>query len=130
MTTKSRSQSPSKAPASKAPARKAPVRKATSKSKTRITAKADTAKATVAATAKPKPATAATANTKPALPQRAAPPALLGPNLTDITVGIDLGDKKHAICALDASGEILDQRKITNTNKACAACRKNIPPPA
>ena len=127
MTTKSRSQSPSKAPASKAPARKAPVRKATSKSKTRITAKADTAKATGAATAKTKPATAATANTKPALPQRAAPPALLGPNLTDITVGIDLGDKKHAICALDASGEILDQRKITNHKESLRRLSQKYP---
>ena len=103
------------------------MRKATPKPKTRITVKADTAKATGAATAKTKPATAATANTKPALPQRAAPPALLGPNLTDITVGIDLGDKKHAICALDASGEILDQRKITNHKESLRRLSQKYP---
>jgi transposase len=31
-----------------------------------------------------------------------------------LTIGIDLGDKKHAICVLDMSGEILEQRAITN----------------
>lgn len=31
-----------------------------------------------------------------------------------VTVGIDLGDRKHAICALDAAGEFLDRRAITN----------------
>ncbi len=31
-----------------------------------------------------------------------------------ITVGIDLGDEKHAVCALDTSGEILEERAITN----------------
>jgi transposase len=37
-------------------------------------------------------------------------PATVSP----ITVGIDLGDKKHAICVLDASGNILEERAITN----------------
>ena len=31
-----------------------------------------------------------------------------------ITIGLDLGDKKHAICVLDAEGEIIDERSITN----------------
>jgi transposase len=30
------------------------------------------------------------------------------------TLGIDLGDKKHAICAIDACGTIIDERSITN----------------
>ena len=30
------------------------------------------------------------------------------------TIGIELGDVKHAICVLDREGEILDQRTITN----------------
>jgi len=30
------------------------------------------------------------------------------------TVGIDLGDKKHAICVIDFDGEIIEQRMITN----------------
>jgi len=31
-----------------------------------------------------------------------------------ITIGLDLGDKKHAICVLNADGEIIDERTITN----------------
>lgn len=31
-----------------------------------------------------------------------------------ITLGIDLGDKKHSICVLDAAGTIIDERSITN----------------
>ena len=31
-----------------------------------------------------------------------------------VTVGIDLGDKKHAICVLNREGGIIDERTITN----------------
>jgi transposase len=31
-----------------------------------------------------------------------------------ITIGLDLGDKKHAICVLNQAGEIIDERTITN----------------
>jgi transposase len=31
-----------------------------------------------------------------------------------ITIGLDLGDKKHAICVLNQEGEIIDERMITN----------------
>jgi transposase len=31
-----------------------------------------------------------------------------------ITIGLDLGDKKHAVCVVDHSGEIIDERSITN----------------
>lgn len=31
-----------------------------------------------------------------------------------ITIGLDLGDKKHAICVLNKAGEIIDERSITN----------------
>ncbi|WP_425481061.1 IS110 family transposase, partial [Rubritalea marina] len=30
------------------------------------------------------------------------------------TIGIDLGDRSHAICILDQAGETLEQRSITN----------------
>lgn len=30
------------------------------------------------------------------------------------TIGLDLGDKKHAICVLNEDGEIIDERTITN----------------
>ncbi len=35
-----------------------------------------------------------------------------------ITIGLDLGDKKHAICDLNAEGEIIDERTITNHREA------------
>ncbi|MGJ8677329.1 MAG: IS110 family transposase [Akkermansiaceae bacterium] len=35
-----------------------------------------------------------------------------------ITIGIDLGDKKHAICVLDHEGEIIDERSIVNTRES------------
>jgi len=34
--------------------------------------------------------------------------------IPSLTIGVDLGDKKHAICVIDASGEIIEQRAITN----------------
>lgn len=34
--------------------------------------------------------------------------------IPNITIGLDLGDKKHAICVLDQEGEIIDERTITN----------------
>lgn len=33
---------------------------------------------------------------------------------TSTTLGIDLGDKRHSICALDGSADIIDERSITN----------------
>ena len=35
-----------------------------------------------------------------------------------ITVGMDMGDKKHNICVLDAEGEVLTRTTVTNTGKA------------
>lgn len=34
--------------------------------------------------------------------------------IPSITIGLDLGDKKHAICVLDSAGNIIDERSITN----------------
>lgn len=34
--------------------------------------------------------------------------------IPETTVGIDLGDKKHAICVIDSEGEMIEQRSITN----------------
>ncbi len=34
--------------------------------------------------------------------------------MPSITIGLDLGDKKHAICVLDSAGNIIDERSITN----------------
>ena len=34
--------------------------------------------------------------------------------IPSITIGLDLGDKKHAICVLNKAGEIVEERSITN----------------
>ena len=43
------------------------------------------------------------------------------------TVGIDLGDRKHAVCVLDAKGEILKQESITNTRGNLTALSRRQP---
>jgi transposase len=35
-------------------------------------------------------------------------------SIPSTTIGLDLGDKKHAICVLNRKGEIVDERTITN----------------
>lgn len=35
-----------------------------------------------------------------------------------ITVGMDMGDKNHSVCVLDAEGEVLTRTSVTNTGKA------------
>jgi len=44
-----------------------------------------------------------------------------------ITIGIDLGDRKHAVCVLDAKGEILKQETITNSRGSLTALRRRQP---
>lgn len=61
------------------------------------------------------------------VPERVAPPAPLGPNTEGITVGIDLGDKKHAICVIDAAGETIDARKISNHRESLRRLSKKFP---
>jgi len=43
------------------------------------------------------------------------------------TVGLDLGDRKHAVCVLDANGEILKQESITNTRPSLTALSRRHP---
>jgi hypothetical protein len=44
-----------------------------------------------------------------------------------ITIGIDLGDRKHAVCVLNAKGEILKQESITNTRASLTALSRRYP---
>ena len=44
-----------------------------------------------------------------------------------VTVGIDLGDKKHAICVLTSDGEIIDERTITNHRESLRRLSKKYP---
>lgn len=39
-------------------------------------------------------------------------------SIPSLTLGIDLGDKHHAICVLDQDGTVLEQRSITNHRKS------------
>jgi transposase len=43
------------------------------------------------------------------------------------TIGLDLGDTKHAICALNAGGEIIDERTITNYRKSLRGLSQKYP---
>jgi transposase len=43
------------------------------------------------------------------------------------TAGLDLGDRKHAVCVLDAEGEILKEESITNTRGNLAALSQRHP---
>jgi transposase len=49
------------------------------------------------------------------------------PNSSSITIGIDLGDRKHAVCVLDAKGEVLKQESITNTRPSLTALSRRYP---
>lgn len=44
-----------------------------------------------------------------------------------ITVGLDLGDRKHAVCVLDAKGKVLKQEAITNTRGSLLALSRRHP---
>ena len=44
-----------------------------------------------------------------------------------ITIGLDLGDRKHAVCVLDAAGEILKQESIANNRGSLAALSRRHP---
>jgi transposase len=43
------------------------------------------------------------------------------------TIGIDLGDKKHAICVLNQDGDIIDERPITNHRESLRRLSKKYP---
>jgi transposase len=46
---------------------------------------------------------------------------------SDITIGIDLGDKKHAICVLNGTGEIIEEREMTNNRDCLRRLSKKYP---
>lgn len=45
-----------------------------------------------------------------------------------ITVGMDMGDKNHSVCVLDAEGEVLERTSVTNTAKAIQKYFSKLPP--
>lgn len=44
-----------------------------------------------------------------------------------ITIGLDLGDKKHAICVLNQDGDIIDERTITNHRESLRRLSQKYP---
>ena len=43
------------------------------------------------------------------------------------TIGLDLGDKKHAVCVLNKAGEIIDERSITNHRESLRRLSQKYP---
>ena len=48
-------------------------------------------------------------------------------NTAQLTVGIDLGDRKHAICIIDHKGEVIQECMISNTREDIAQFFKDYP---
>jgi transposase len=44
-----------------------------------------------------------------------------------ITIGLDLGDKKHAVCVLNHAGEIEEDRSITNHRESLRRLSQKYP---
>jgi predicted NBD/HSP70 family sugar kinase len=38
-------------------------------------------------------------------------------NANNVTIGLDLGDRRIAVCVLDAGGEIVAEKMISNTRE-------------
>jgi transposase len=47
--------------------------------------------------------------------------------IPSITIGLDLGDKKHSICVLNAAGDIIDERTITNHRESLRRLSQKYP---
>jgi hypothetical protein len=45
----------------------------------------------------------------------------------NITIGLDLGDRRHAVCVLSASGQILAEEAIPNTRECLMAFSPRYP---
>jgi transposase len=49
------------------------------------------------------------------------------PKFPSVTIGLDLGDKKHAICVLNSAGEVIDERTITNNRESLRRLSQKYP---
>lgn len=47
--------------------------------------------------------------------------------IPSITIGLDLGDKKHALCVLNQDGEIIDERMMTNHRESLRRLSQKYP---
>lgn len=48
-------------------------------------------------------------------------------NPPELTIGLDLGDRKHALCVLDVRGEVIEERTITNHRESLRRLSKKYP---
>ena len=62
-----------------------------------------------------------------ALARRDTLPADMKNKIPAITIGLDLGDKKHAICVLNQAGEIVEERSITNHRESLRRLSQKYP---
>jgi transposase len=46
---------------------------------------------------------------------------------SNITIGIDLGDRKHAVCVLDGAGNVIKHETITNSRGSLTALSRRYP---
>jgi transposase len=53
--------------------------------------------------------------------------AVMKSTIPSITIGLDLGDKKHAICVLNAAGEVVEERSITNHRESLRRLSQKYP---
>ena len=51
----------------------------------------------------------------------------MNPTDSQLTIGLDLGDRRHSACVLDASGEILTEEVIVNTRECLATFSARFP---
>lgn len=54
-------------------------------------------------------------------------PAAMKNKSSNITIGIDLGDRKHAVCVLDGDGNVIKHETITNTRESLTALSRRHP---
>jgi len=47
--------------------------------------------------------------------------------IPSITIGLDLGDKKHALCVLNQDGDIVDERMMTNHRESLRRLSQKYP---
>jgi transposase len=45
----------------------------------------------------------------------------------NITIGIDLGDRRHAVCVLSAAGDIIVETEVTNTRECLTVFAQRYP---
>ncbi len=64
-------------------------------------------------------------NTTPSVVATSPPPAPVVPG--GFTLGLDLGDRSHHVCVLDAAGQIVREDALPNTRPALAKLLAEFP---